>query len=1230
MNRKNWKRIKIFVSSTFKDMDLERDALKNIIVPKLNEAFIHQKMHISLVDLRHSVETDSSLNIEEREKRIFQVCMDEIDSCKPYFIGLVGHRYGWKPDLTGVHKRLYERLNIPDDFPIPHNKLSVTVCEFIHGLFSDTKAIQHSFILMRGMDSYSHLNPHSLKEYIDSGENGELAESFRTYISGLKTNATVIPYDLDLSQVGDKALQEWCNTVYNKLHDEFKEDLRNSSSVALEDYIIRQMKFINRHSYNFKGRENTLSQCLEILQKRGTLYLFQQKRGNGTTSLACHLYNLLSNESKYLCLFHNTDTSPEADSYDTVFYYWNRQILEFLQMDHGHLHNIRHNADALYEELCRLFKLMNQKRVRLVIIEEGLSKLSGHYPLKFPFNHMIKVLETGEQDAIDMLFPYIVKELDNRDFMLMTTGLRGAVRETLSTKRNAKNVKWLQKAVHILEHLNHNDYTLIRQNEQEDNREENISSYLKNIIVSMPDELEDLTLFWIERLKGIYGSFVDKYLYILSVTNGLNDEAMAELTGRNTDWCTWFRYTLGTDIVFENGDGFIEINDKIGLMLRQNAGHSFHQKICGSIVEYLKGPGVNPQIYQRNYFPAIMFMHEYRLCLDYISDERNFSDYFMDSPAMSAMHRKARYETSDFMLLVKELIKAAPVEYIPFHMLNKWLDPVCKFDASLYINLANIMIAKLEEAFSNDRLNNSTALALVEIYFTICTAYINSSLPDSEERWKETNEKALSFCEEHINESLDWNAMLSRVMYDTYEGFNNLHLRWQFLQSRFMPVEMKGIDHDSRRGFEYYAYLLREYALLLPMFSESGDAFTYMKNAYDIMDKVRESLLLKEGYGAISDFATADWLSMALCINRMSENYGHPSREVSLQIMKEAIEKMFTLCNKYTHTTSKGVLLSELVSAYSIRLSETDPKAAMEMTDRMTDMCLKMSEYDMGVDKSFNVTYLTRLTCFMDLSKQISYMDMSFAWNLVARIHITQCGTVAVNSKYPSHPDDFEILMRLAKGIKESIWDRELDNEFALCTAIASKLQLLQKLDFPDKNEAMELIRTYKTLEERSDIHYRKRNTRQSNEIRTIEEDLTRLIKGKPERISREDLEMMIENEEFNTIIDLFKDSSTASPEEFYYYGLALLRNGKASQAYRLYKILSDISNIPEGYKFSCTVNCMIATLVAGMTREFESLYKSLSSGDKNDSDIVLLYQIYLKLIASGKLDMEKPYGYML
>jgi hypothetical protein len=330
------------------------------------------------------------------------------------------------------------------------------------------------------------------------------------------------------------------------------------------------------------------------------------------------------------------------------------------------------------------------------------------------------------------------------------------------------------------------------------------------------------------------------------------------------------------------------------------------------------------------------------------------------------------------------------------------------------------------------------------------------------------------------------------------------------------------------------------------------------------MDKVRESLLLKEGYGANSDFATADWLSMALCINRMSENYGHPSREVSLQIMKEAIEKMFTLCNKYTHTTSKGVLLSELVSAYSIRLSETDPKAAMEMTDRMTDMCLKMSEYDMGVDKSFNVTYLTRLTCFMDLSKQISYMDMSFAWNLVARIHITQCGTVAVNSKYPSHPDDFDILMRLAKGIKESIWDRELDNEFALCTAIASKLQLLQKLDFPDKNEAMELIRTYKTLEERSDIHYRKRNTRQSNEIRTIEEDLTRLIKGKPERISREDLEMMIENEEFNTIIDLFKDSSTASPEEFYYYGLALLRNGKASQAYRLYKILSDISNIPE------------------------------------------------------------------
>lgn len=75
---KNWKTIKIFVSSTFKDMDVERDALRNIVLPRLNEHFAPHKRNIQIIDLRHSVETDSRQTADERERCVFNICMDEI------------------------------------------------------------------------------------------------------------------------------------------------------------------------------------------------------------------------------------------------------------------------------------------------------------------------------------------------------------------------------------------------------------------------------------------------------------------------------------------------------------------------------------------------------------------------------------------------------------------------------------------------------------------------------------------------------------------------------------------------------------------------------------------------------------------------------------------------------------------------------------------------------------------------------------------------------------------------------------------------------------------------------------------------------------------------------------------------------------------------------------------------------------------------------------------------
>ena len=49
-------------------------------------------MHLIDVDLRWGV-----TEADAQDGKALDICLDEIDSCRPYFLGLLGHRYGWIP-----------------------------------------------------------------------------------------------------------------------------------------------------------------------------------------------------------------------------------------------------------------------------------------------------------------------------------------------------------------------------------------------------------------------------------------------------------------------------------------------------------------------------------------------------------------------------------------------------------------------------------------------------------------------------------------------------------------------------------------------------------------------------------------------------------------------------------------------------------------------------------------------------------------------------------------------------------------------------------------------------------------------------------------------------------------------------------------------------------------------------------------------------------------------------
>lgn len=77
-------------------MFCERECLVKQVFPTLRSWCEDRKLHLIECDLRWGVPKDS------KSREILGACLNEIDRCRaentmPYFVGLLGERYGWVP-----------------------------------------------------------------------------------------------------------------------------------------------------------------------------------------------------------------------------------------------------------------------------------------------------------------------------------------------------------------------------------------------------------------------------------------------------------------------------------------------------------------------------------------------------------------------------------------------------------------------------------------------------------------------------------------------------------------------------------------------------------------------------------------------------------------------------------------------------------------------------------------------------------------------------------------------------------------------------------------------------------------------------------------------------------------------------------------------------------------------------------------------------------------------------
>ncbi len=101
---------RIFVSSTFSDLKIERNALQEQVFPRLRELAAQHGCRFQPVDLRWGVSDEASL-----DQQAMNICLGEIGRCqqtspRPNFIVLLGDRYGWCPPPSQIPADEFEKI----------------------------------------------------------------------------------------------------------------------------------------------------------------------------------------------------------------------------------------------------------------------------------------------------------------------------------------------------------------------------------------------------------------------------------------------------------------------------------------------------------------------------------------------------------------------------------------------------------------------------------------------------------------------------------------------------------------------------------------------------------------------------------------------------------------------------------------------------------------------------------------------------------------------------------------------------------------------------------------------------------------------------------------------------------------------------------------------------------------------------------------------------------------
>jgi len=338
--------IRVFISSTFRDMQEEREELVKQIFPQLRRLCESRSVTWGEVDLRWGVPDEA-----KAEGKVLPLCLQEIEHCRPYFIGLLGERYGWVPE------EIPPELLETQAWLALHRGKSVTALEILHGVLENPEMEKHAFFYFRG-PAYAAAHPGFTEE--DPGLREKLAK--------LKDDIRRSGFPVSEPFTTPKQLGEWVlrdlSAVIEELYPE--KDVPN----ALDRAALDHEAYSASRRTVYIGRDEDMDRLNAHAAGDGPPLVIAGESGGGKSALLANWTHTWSQQHPETpVLVHFIGAAPDSANWMAML----RRLLGEFQRKFNIQIEIPDQPDALRMAFANALHMV-AARGRLVLVLDALNQ----------------------------------------------------------------------------------------------------------------------------------------------------------------------------------------------------------------------------------------------------------------------------------------------------------------------------------------------------------------------------------------------------------------------------------------------------------------------------------------------------------------------------------------------------------------------------------------------------------------------------------------------------------------------------------------------------------------------------------------------------------------------------------------------------------------------------------------------------------------------------------------